>query len=237
MHALMRMAGIASLLLSTAVAAEEEKGPWSGSVSLGYVAVGGNSDSETLNFRTQLRYDAERWHHILAASAVGASQDDETTAEAYRISWTTQYDLSQAIFLFGNADYNKDKFSGYDRQISETAGIGWRAIRTAAHQLDLSIGAGARQSKLRDGSSDNEAVGRGNVRYEWEISDNSAFLQTLNVVSGSDNTVLESVSELKASIIGNLAMALGYTIKRNTSVPAGSRNTDTLATVALEYRF
>lgn len=237
MRSAFRLAVLAGLLLPFNLHAETEEGPWSGSVALGYVAVGGNSDSETVNFRGELKYDRDRWHHILTASAVGASQDDETTAEAYRAAFTTQYDLSERIFLFGTADYVKDKFSGYDRQISETAGIGWRALRTASHQLDLSIGAGARQSKLRDGSSENEAVGRAGAKYAWQISETASFGQSLDVVSGSENTVLESQTELKAAIVGNLAMALGYNIKRNTSVPPGSRNTDTLATVSLEYKF
>lgn len=237
MRSAFRLAAVAGLLLPFSLAAETAQGPWSGSVALGYVAVGGNSDSESVNFRGELKYDRDRWHHILTASAVGASQDDETTAEAYRAAFTTQYDLNDRLFVFGTADYNKDKFSGYDRQISETAGIGWRALRTASHQLDLSIGAGARQSKLRDGSSENEAVGRAGAKYAWQISETASFNQVLDVVSGADNTVLESQTDLKASIVGNLAMTLGYNIKRNTSVPPGSRNTDTLATVALEYKF
>lgn len=240
MRSALRLAVLAGLLLPFTLAAETvetTEGPWSGSVALGYVAVGGNSESESVNFRGEINFRRDRWRHVLTASAVGASQDDQTTAEAYRAVFTTQYDLTERVFVFGTADYNKDKFSGFDRQISETAGIGWRALKTTSHQLDLTIGAGARQSKLRDGSSQNEAVGRAGARYEWQISETASFGQTLDVVSGSDNTALESQTDLRAAIVGNLAMTLGYNIKRNTSVPPGSRNTDTLATVALEYQF
>jgi putative salt-induced outer membrane protein len=237
MRSAFRLAMMAGLLLPFALGAETAEGPWSGSFALGYVAVGGNSDSESVNVRGELGFRRDRWRHLLTASAVGASQDDETTAEAYRAVFTSQYDLTERVFVFGTADYSKDKFSGFDRQISETAGLGWRVLNTPTHELDLSIGAGARQSKLRDGSSDNEAVGRAGVRYAWQISETASFGQTLDVVSGSDNTTLESQTDLRAAIVGNLAMTLGYNIKRNTSVPPDSRNTDTLATVALEYKF
>jgi len=238
MHSAFRLATLAGLLLPFALGAQtEEEGPWSGRLGLGYVAVGGNSDSETINVNAELQYDRDRWHHALTASAIGASQDDETTAEAYRAAFTSQYDLNESIFVFGTADYNKNKFSGYDRQISQTAGLGWRALRTPRHQLDLSLGAGARQSKLRDGSSENEAVGRAGADYTWQISETSSLGQRFDVVSGAENTVLESTSELRASIYGNLALVLGYNVKRNTSVPDDSRNTDTLTTVSLEYQF
>lgn len=240
MHSAYRLAVLAGLMLPLALGAQTEEaqeGPWSGSLGIGYVAVGGNSDSESINVNGELQYELDRWRHVLTASAVGASQDDETTAEAYRAAFTSQYDLTESVFVFGTADYSKNKFSGYDRQISQTAGLGWRVLDSPAHQLDLTIGAGARQSRLRDGSSENEAVGRFGADYSWQISETSSLSQRLDVVSGSANTVLESTTELRASIYGNLAMVLGYNIKRNTSVPDDSRNTDTLTTVSLEYQF
>jgi putative salt-induced outer membrane protein len=81
--------------------------------------------------------------------------------------------------------------------------------------------------------------------YTWQISENAAFVQKLAVLSGSDNTYTESVSELKAGIIGNLSMVLGYTWKHNTDVeiddslvpPRAFDKTDTYTTVSLEYLF
>ncbi|MCC5795016.1 MAG: DUF481 domain-containing protein [Chromatiales bacterium] len=228
----------ATMACSPLVLADEAReGPWSGSVRFGYVAVGGNTDSETVNFRTRVNYDRNRWHHTFTASAVGASQDDQTTAEAYRASLNSQWDINPQVFVFGDLDYLKDKFSGFDQQISEVLGLGWRALKTDRQRLDLTIGAGARQSRLRDGSSDNEAVGKAGLDYTWQISETASFNQAGTAVSGSDNTRLESVTELSANIVGNLAMVLGYTLTRNTSVPAGSRNTDTLVDLALEWRF
>lgn len=70
-------------------------------------------------------------------------------------------------------------------------------------------------------------------------------MQKLAVLSGSDNTYTESVSELKAGIIGNLSLVLGYTWKHNTDVeidtslapPRAFDKTDTYTTVSLEYVF
>jgi putative salt-induced outer membrane protein len=57
------------------------------------------------------------------------------------------------------------------------------------------------------------------------------------VESGSENTFIESVSEVKATLIGELALVASYTIRRNTTVPAGSEKTDTFTALSLEYAF
>ena len=64
-----------------------------------------------------------------------------------------------------------------------------------------------------------------------------AFVQTLIVESGSDNTYMESISEVKARLVGNIALVASYTIKRNSSVPVGSEKRDTFTAISLEYAF
>ena len=111
--------------------------------------------------------------------------------------------------------------------------------------LDVEVGAGAKQADLASGGSQNEAIGLLRGIYTWKISKNAAFVEKLAVLSGSSNTYTESVSELKAGIIGNLSMALGYTYKHNSDValdtslaiPRPFEKTDTYTTISLEYGF
>ena len=48
---------------------------------------------------------------------------------------------------------------------------------------------------------------------------------------------MESLSELKVTVIGNLSLALGYLVKHNTDVPPGIDKTDSQTSVSLEYKF
>ena len=65
------------------------EGPWSAKVAGGYAKTSGNSDSSAANFSGEGRYDKDRWHHILGATAVVNSSAEnrdtssETTAESY----------------------------------------------------------------------------------------------------------------------------------------------------------
>jgi putative salt-induced outer membrane protein len=210
---------------------------WSGTIAGGYVAVRGNTESETENFKAELFYNTGRWHHSALATAVGASQDDETSAEAYKAQAKTKYDLGAPFYAFGLAEYNKDRFSSYDHQIFEAAGLGWRVFRTKTMELNLEAGPGLTQSKLQSGEDQNEAVARVGGDYHWHLSENAVLSETAASSIGSDNTYMESLTELKAGIVGSLSLVLGYLWKHNTDVDPGTDKTDSLTSVSLEYKF
>ncbi len=241
---------IAAVLLSIGLstqawAEEEQEGPWSGSVAIGYLSVSGNTESTTFTGNAEVNWDRERWHHKLYGRALGKSEDKETTAEAYKAAYEGKFDLSKRTYLFGLLDYNKDRFSGYDQQIFEVAGIGHRFIQTDKHELNGELGVGASQSTLIEEpvpgtiikTDVNEATYRVAGDYKWKISENSTFSQKLSVTSGSSNTYTESVTELSAGIIGALSTVLGYTVKHNSDVAPGKDKKDTFASISLEYVF
>jgi putative salt-induced outer membrane protein len=57
------------------------------------------------------------------------------------------------------------------------------------------------------------------------------------VEAGSENTYFESVTALKARLVGDLALVASYTVKHNTDVPALTEKTDTYTALSLEYAF
>jgi putative salt-induced outer membrane protein len=230
------------LLLTANVRAQEAVAsaaevPWSGKVALGYLATSGNSESSSLNTKFDLAYASGKWQNFLEAAAISAQESNQSTAEAYRLGFKSEFTFSEHNYLFGRVVWRKDLFSGYDRQFSQTVGYGRRLIETKAHLLSVEIGAGARQSILRDGTSEDDVILRGGANYSWIISPGATFSQILAVESGEVNTYLESVSALKAHLIGELALVASFTIKNNSDVPAGTEQTDTYSALSLEYAF
>jgi len=61
--------------------------------------------------------------------------------------------------------------------------------------------------------------------------------EELSVEGGSDNTYTESITELKLRINAALAMEVTFSVKDNSDVPAGIKNTDTATAVTLVYDF
>ena len=219
---------------------EEEEGPqspWSGKVSFGYLGTSGNTDTTNMSGAFEIAYAAEKWTHAFNASAIGASEDNETTAEAFTAGWKSERALTDVNFLFGRLDWRKDRFSGYDQQFSQTVGYGHRLIDNEKHSLNGELGFGARQSELADGTDENETIFTGGLYYKWQISDTAEFTQDLLIEAGDENTYTESKTALSATLVGDLALVASYTIKNNSDVPLGTEKTDTFTALSLKYAF
>ena len=65
----------------------------------------------------------------------------------------------------------------------------------------------------------------------------SNFEQNISVESGSDNTYTESVSAVRAKLLGDFAIVLSYTVRHNTDVPVGNEKTDKFTAISLELAF
>lgn len=216
---------------------EEEKGPWSGKASMGYLATSGNTENANLNAAFEIAYEVNAWKHSFNALAINASENEETTSEAYEWAAKSERSFSEQNYLFGQLHWRKDRFSSYESQFSQTVGYGRRLLNSDRHKLDAEIGAGARQSELIDGTSQDELIIRGAMKYKFAISDNAEFRQSVAVEAGDENTYLESISAVSASLIGNLALVASYTVKHNTDVLPGTEKTDTYTALSLEYIF
>jgi putative salt-induced outer membrane protein len=215
----------------------EEEGPWEGTASLGFLSTSGNTDTTSYNTAFEISYAKDKWTHTFDAAANGADESDTTTAEAYQAGWKTAYDFSEHNYVFGLVNWRKDRFSGVDESLSEAVGYGRRIIDTPVHLLNAEIGAGHRKEDLRDNTSESGVIAVLGMDYKWTFSETSNFEQNIAVESGSDNTSIESVSAVRAKLLGDLAIVLSYTVRHNTDVPVGSQKTDKLTAISLEMAF
>jgi putative salt-induced outer membrane protein len=174
---------------------------------------------------------------MFMAKAVNASEDKVSTAEAYDAGWKSEWKLSEHDFLYARLDWRKDLFGAFDTQFAQTLGYGRRLIDTDKHKLNAEIGAGARQSETQDGIKENETIGTGGLYYKWLFSESAEFRQDLKVEAGAENTYFESITAVKSTLIGNLALVASYTVKHNTDVPVLTEKTDTYTALSLEYAF
>jgi putative salt-induced outer membrane protein len=234
------MSIVALVLFSAGASAQAPPAadPLTGSATLGYLATSGNTESKNANASLDIDWDrGGMWVHGWTAQFVSARTDGVTTAESYAAGYKAQHDFSETSYLFAAGDWRKDRFSGYDEQVSETVGYGRRLIDNERHMLAVEGGAGVKQSTVIDGTDLDEGIVRGGLNYLLHISETSEFEQKLLTEIGSENTYTELVSALRAKIIGDLAIVLSYTIKNNSDVPAGIEKTDTFTAISVEYAF
>lgn len=236
---------ILSCAASMAFAADGDSAddPWSGEVEFGYIASSGNTDSTSGTARVRFGYISGHWEHEAEAKVFGASEDDETTAENYQVWGKSLKNLSDRSYAYGRLDWRKNRFSGYPQQTFETFGYGRRVLDDERFKLNFEAGIGAtQQDKLIAEDPDvieDENSGLVTLAgdFSWAISETSSFEQLLSINSASDNTYWESITRLKANVIGGVALAIGYTIQGNTDVEAGTEKTDKFTSISLEYGF
>lgn len=212
--------------------------PFIGSVSLGYLATTGNTDSKNINASMKAAWDLDGpWKHDWNALAINARTNGTTTAESYSAGYKALRDFSDKSYLFFTGDWRQDQFAGYDRQVSEAVGYGRRVLASERQMLALEGGAGAKQTDVVTGEELDEAIVRGALDYTLNISESSEFNQKLLIEQGDENRYTESTSALKARLVGNIAIVLSLVIKQNSDVPIGIEGTDRFTSISLEYAF
>lgn len=216
---------------------EESEGPVSGKAGLGYLATSGNTESTNANASFELLYEREFWSHEFALSAVTASSEEVTTAEAYSGAYEARRSWGERTYLFTALDWRSDRFSAFDRQMSETVGYGRRLLSSERHQLNVEGGVGARQAERQDGMAEDDQIARLGLDYTLTVNDTTEFSQDIVVESGEANTSVESVSALRVRLFGGIALSLSHRLRRNSEVDPGTEQTDRFTSVSLEYVF
>ena len=231
-----------AVLLAGNVSAEGEAATatslWKASAELGFLSTSGTTETETLNAKAMASTDRDKWNHKIDVTVLNSSDKHVATAEKYILTGQSNYKLNKPNFLFGAITYEDDKFNAaFDTQVTEAFGYGRRVIEESELSLDLEIGPGARQSKLKDGSTASETLVRAAAKLDWTVSKSSKFSEVLTIDSGEDNTVTKSITSLATQVNGSLSMKVSYTYKNTSDLPPAAEDTDTETAVTLVYNF
>jgi putative salt-induced outer membrane protein len=219
----------------TAPARDGPERPWGGEGELGYVKTTGNTDTTSLNARMKIAYLRGKWTHELAFESLFSEDSGVATSERYVGDFKSIYSITERGYLFGRAEYVDDRFAGFNYQITEVAGYGRKIVETEKLALNLEAGPGGRHSKREDGDKEDELILYAGGVFSWKLSETAGLEQEATTNIGEDNTQTESITSLKVRIIGNFALKTSYTVRHNSSPPAGSRSTDTILSVTLVY--
>jgi len=217
---------------------DEPQAPWSGSAELGAVVTSGNTDSTTANARGELHYRPGVWRHAARAEVLLQSEDGQSSAERYSAAYKADRQLDEDNYLFGALRGERDRFSGFEYQVSETAGYGRRLARWGQDGfLDAEIGAGLRQSRPEGGDFENEPIARLALVVEHPLSASSRLTEQLQTEAGPDNVFSESVTGLRVSVNDALALKLTQTFRHNSDVPDDRERLDSISAVTLVVDF
>ena len=261
---LIPLALVAALPLSASAAdAVANDGTWSGAGELGFAAARGNAKSENLNAKLQFKKEDETWKDNFYLTALrskgevkgpvvdGVSTDRfDLNANRYEAGASAGYKLDERSYVVGALRYEHDDFSPFEYQAVASIGYGYTVLKNPTDELSFEAGPGYKRFRESDGSlvidgqeitvrhaSQGEVVGRGLMAYRHNFTATTAFVNTLLVEAGSDNTFMQNDAGLQVDMNKKLALKLGYQVRHNSDAPPGLKKTDQLMTTNLVYNF
>ncbi len=244
-HLLRSLVFTSSALWATGVAAspfyappppKEDTPEFSGDAELGFTRLSGNTDSQTLIGKTRLTWLTGQLTHSLRGEVRNVSKDGETSAEQYLLAGRERYDFSGPHYLFGFARWEKDRFAGYDQQLSVIGGYGRQLLENKQHTLSLEAGPGYRNDRPRKEDNQQLAVAYTALDYRYRLSDYADIAQEMSVEYTDANTTGRSLTALTARLNARLSLRLSYEVKHNSQPPEdASERTDTTTSASLLY--
>jgi len=243
--------GIALAQLADIAEHDEIHSPWSDSSGeLGVASARGNSSTESFNGRLRLRYAVRDWVHRmdlfgLRSSARYSRTDNgitrrvrQSTANRYSVSAGSAWQLGEHRQLSASIRYEHDSFANFDSRYIVGVSYGTRLIDGERFLLDSQFGPGVRRSHdAQTGEYQNDLIARMLFDLKFGLTENTELVNTLLVESGSSNTFAQNELGVSAAMNKYLALKAGWQARYNSDVDEDRRNTDTLATMNVVYRF
>ena len=220
---------------------------WSGSGEAGLSIASGNTKSQNLNAKLDLKFNDDQWKddfYLLAqrnkanvVDASGASRYD-LTASRYEAGASFGYKIDERSYIVGAGRYEHDEFSAYDYQYILSIGYGYQVLKSASDELAFEIGPGYKVVQPASyfvpyvgtptGStvtgvtvhpdSDSNVVARGKMEYKHAFSDAVSFVDVFVVEAGSGNNFFQNDAGLAVKMNSHLALKIGLQTRHNSDV-------------------
>ncbi|KQT32895.1 hypothetical protein ASG29_08625 [Sphingomonas sp. Leaf412] len=210
---------------------------WRGRAEAGGFIASGNSNVTGLTGAVDLTREGLRWRHRVLAQADLQRTDGVTSRERYVLGYQPNYKIDDRSYIYGNAQYEADRFLGYDNRYSASVGAGYGLLRRSGLTLDLEVGPAFRQTDFTDRTMQSSLAARGSIDFDWTLFSGLLFSQDASAYLERFNSTVRSVSAIEAKLLGPLSAKFSYTLQYESQPPAGRLTTDSISRASLVYTF
>lgn len=210
---------------------------WTGRGELGAFNATGNSSNTGLTAALGLTREGINWRHKLRARADSQRSGGVTTREQYLAAYEPNLKLSERLFVYALAQYERDRFQGFSARYSVSGGLGYDVIDREDVTLSLQAGPAWRRTERTNGLADSNIAGLAGLDFDWALSDAISLTQDASAFVQSGNSTYTSATGVQAGIADNVKLRLSYTLEHDTDPPPGADSTDTLSRVTIIYDF
>ena len=212
-----------------------EPPPFKGDVKFGYNQKSGNTDSEELDVEITAQWIQQLFRHELALIAESDSAEGDMTEEKYTADYQLNYDFDEHWFSYGQAKYEKNRFSAIEEQYQIGAGLGHRLTLDNALQVNAQLGATHLTTKRpssdsKKGSTDKDIAGRWALKLDWLIPNSELTVfhhhELLWVADTVDDNQLESSTGIKIPLFSGIFSEIRYDFDHVSKPASDQKHSD-----------
>ncbi|MDJ0978660.1 MAG: DUF481 domain-containing protein [Erythrobacter sp.] len=209
---------------------------WSGQGELGAFNSTGNAENTGLTASLSLVRKGINWRHKLSGRADYQETEGTVTREQYLAAYEPNVKITDRLYAYALAQYERDRFQGFSARYSASGGLGYDLL-VDGPTLTVKAGPAWRRTELVDGTSSSNLAGLAALDFDWDIAKNITFTQDASAFVQSGSSTFISDTGFQAGISDALSVRLSYTVEHDTDPPLGAVKTDTLSRITIIYDF
>jgi len=210
---------------------------WTGQGELGAFRSTGNAQNTGVTVGLALTREGINWRHKLSGRADYQESNGVTTREQFLVAYEPNIKLSDRLFAYALAQYERDRFQGFSSRYSASGGLGYDVIVEDDMSLSIKAGPAWRRTELIGGGSSSNLAGLAALDFDWTVTEGITLTQAASALIQSGSSSYVSDTGVQAKIAGDFSVRVSYSVEHDTNPPAGSVRTDTLSRVTLIYDF
>jgi putative salt-induced outer membrane protein len=244
----MRLSNLLLLMLPITVIADDT--PWTNEVELGFLLNRGNTHNSHFDSRFTNKYDIARISNTFSVSSlVDLGVDSDTrekkkTAEKYSLLENVKLKFTDKDYIFGQIDGQRDKFSAFDYEVTESMGYGRKLINNDHFKWHLEAGPGGKHTRATRSdfskTHQDELIGHAGSILSYMLSNTAELSEDITYDIGQKSQKTKSTTALKAKVFDKVSLKLSYLIEYNAKLPDTGKvqnHTDTTTALTATYMF
>lgn len=208
-----------------------------GRAEVGAYQSSGNTENVGVSAALDVKREALEWRHKLRLQADYQESLGVKTRERYLAAYEPNWKFDDRAYLYGAAQFESDRFSGFYDRFSLSSGAGYSAIRSPKVTLDLELGPAYRRTRFIDDTTESNIAARGSVDFGWKLTPTVSLTQNASAYLQDANSTVSSRSALLAKLFGPFSAQFSYTLQYESTPPVGRKTTDTTSRAALVVDF
>lgn len=208
-----------------------------GRAELGGYVTTGNTETIGLTGVLDVKREALRWRHKLRLQADYQESLGQTVRERYLAAYEPNFKVDDRAYVYGAAQFESDRFLGFEERYSLSAGAGYTAIRTSSLKVDLEIGPAFRHTAFTDATVERQLAARGKLDLDWKLSRGISLSQDTSAYVQDANSTITGKTALRARLFGPFSAQMSYAVNYESAPPIGRKTTDTTSRASLLVDF